>query len=88
MSATPQDLTQAPAHELLALYRSGQASPVEVTQAVLSRIERVNPQINALRLVDEKAAMAPVPAKRAGRRTDSKARPWALWTACPRPSRT
>ena len=58
MSATPQDLTQAPAHELLALYRSGQASPVEVTQAVLSRIERVNPQINAFCLVDEDAAMA------------------------------
>ena len=58
MSATPQDLTQAPAHELLALYRSGQASPVEVTQAVLSRIERVNPQINAFCLVDEKAALA------------------------------
>ena len=35
MSATPQDLTQTPAHELMALYRSGQASPVEVTQAVL-----------------------------------------------------
>jgi len=58
MSATPQDLTQAPAHELLALYRSGQASPVEVTQAVLKRIERVNPQINAFCLVDEKAALA------------------------------
>jgi aspartyl-tRNA(Asn)/glutamyl-tRNA(Gln) amidotransferase subunit A len=58
MSATPQDLTQAPAHELLALYRSGQASPVEVTQAVLQRIERVNPQINAFCLVDDKAALA------------------------------
>lgn len=58
MSATPQDLTQTPAHELLALYRSGQTSPVEVTQAVLSRIERVNPQINAFCLVDEDAAMA------------------------------
>lgn len=58
MSATPQDLTQIPAHELLAMYRSGQASPVEVTQAVLQRIERVNPQINAFCLVDEDAAMA------------------------------
>lgn len=58
MSATPHDLTQTPAHELLALYRSGQASPVEVTQAVLSRIERVNSQINAFCLVDEKAALA------------------------------
>jgi len=56
MSTT--DLTQTPAHELLALYRSGQASPVEVTQAVLQRIERVNPHINAFCLVDEKAALA------------------------------
>jgi len=58
MRATPQDLTQTPAHELLALYRSGQTSPVEVTQAVLQRIERVNPQINAFCLVDDKAALA------------------------------
>ena len=58
MSQTNTDLTQTPAHELLALYRSGQASPVEVTQAVLSRIERVNLQINAFCLVDEDAAMA------------------------------
>ncbi|PUE46495.1 amidase [Limnohabitans sp. 2KL-1] len=52
------DLTQAPAHELLALYRSGQASPVDVTKAVLQRIVRVNPQINAFCLVDEQAALA------------------------------
>ena len=58
MSKTTQDLTQTPAHELLALYRSGQASPVDVTQAVLKRIERVNPQINAFCLVDEQAALA------------------------------
>ena len=65
MSTTPQDLTQAPAHELLTLYRSGQASPVEVTRAVLQRIERVNPQINAFCLVDEKAAMASAQASEA-----------------------
>ena len=41
------DLTQCTAHELLRLYRSGQASPVEATQAVLSRIERLNPQLGA-----------------------------------------
>ena len=45
MSAT--DLTQCTAHQLLQLYRSGQASPVEATQAVLSRIERLNPRLNA-----------------------------------------
>ena len=37
MSTT--DLTQCTADQLLALYRSGQASPVEATQAVLARIE-------------------------------------------------
>jgi len=56
MNAT--DLTQRPAHELLQLYRSGQASPVEVTQAVLARIERLNPQINAFCVVDPDAALA------------------------------
>jgi len=52
------DLTQCTAHELLQLYRSGQASPVEATQAVLSRIDRVNPQINAFCLVDAASALA------------------------------
>ena len=56
MNAT--DLTQRPAHELLQLYRSGQASPVEVTQAVLARIERLNSQINAFCVVDPDAALA------------------------------
>ena len=51
------DLTQCTATQLLGLYRRGQASPVEATQAVLQRIERVNPQINAFCLVDEKAAL-------------------------------
>ncbi len=52
------DLTQCPAHELLALYRSGQASPVEATRAVLARTERLNPLINAFCVVDADAALA------------------------------
>lgn len=56
-SAKPTDLTQCTAHQLLALYRSGVASPVDTTRAVLARIERVNPQINAFTLVDEEVAM-------------------------------
>ncbi len=52
------DLTQCPAHELIQLYRSGQASPVEATQAVLTRIERLNPQLNAFCLVDADAALS------------------------------
>ncbi len=52
------DLTQCTAHELLQIYRSGQASPVDVTQAVLARIERLNPRLNAFCLVDADAALA------------------------------
>ena len=46
MSATTQ-LTDCTASELLALYRSGDASPVEAAQAVLKRIERLNPLLTA-----------------------------------------
>ena len=52
------DLTQLPAHALLELYKRGETSPVEVTQAVLTRAARVNPKINAFSLLDEKSAMA------------------------------
>ncbi|MDH5205617.1 MAG: amidase [Hylemonella sp.] len=54
------DLTALSACELLALYRSGQASPVEATRAVLARIEQFNPSLNAYCLIagDEALAMA------------------------------
>ena len=52
------DLTQLPAHALLDLYKRGDTSPVDVTQAVLTRAARVNPKINAFSLLDEKSAMA------------------------------
>ena len=41
------DLADCSALELLRLYRSRQASPVEATRAVLARIERYNPVLNA-----------------------------------------
>jgi aspartyl-tRNA(Asn)/glutamyl-tRNA(Gln) amidotransferase subunit A len=41
------DLADFTAGELLALYRSGEASPVEATQAVLRRIDRHNPALRA-----------------------------------------
>ncbi len=41
------DLADCTATTLLALYRAGQASPTEATQAVLARIERANPVLNA-----------------------------------------
>lgn len=45
------------ASQLLAMYRSGQTSPVEVTRAVLQRIEQVNGKLNAFCLVDVELAM-------------------------------
>ena len=54
----PTELTRCAAHELLALYRSGAASPVEATQAVLARIESLNPVLNAFCLVDAPLALA------------------------------
>ena len=41
------DLADCTATELLQLYRSRQASPVEATRAVLARIEALNPRLNA-----------------------------------------
>jgi aspartyl-tRNA(Asn)/glutamyl-tRNA(Gln) amidotransferase subunit A len=46
------------ASELVALYRKRRLSPVDVTRAVLERIERLNPVLNAFCLVDEKRALA------------------------------
>ncbi len=54
---TPTQLTNCTATELLALYRSKAASPVEATQAVLARIAQINPQLKAFCLVDEAAAL-------------------------------
>lgn len=41
------DLCWTPATELVALIRARKLSPVELTEAVLARVERLNPQINA-----------------------------------------
>jgi aspartyl-tRNA(Asn)/glutamyl-tRNA(Gln) amidotransferase subunit A len=45
--STPTDLADCTAAQLLDLYRSGDASPVQATQAVLSRIARHNPTLRA-----------------------------------------
>jgi len=49
---TKTDLCALTATELLQLYRSKQASPVEVTRAVLDRIEKLNPVLNAFCFLD------------------------------------
>jgi len=43
-----RDLTFTPAVELLKLYRARKVSPLEVMEGVLERIDRVNPQVNAI----------------------------------------
>lgn len=48
---TPTDLADCTATDLLAMYRSKQASPVEATHAVLARIERLNPELLAFCLL-------------------------------------
>jgi len=55
------DLEQDPAllsaTELLDLYRARALSPVEAIRACLHRIARLNPRLNAFRMVDEEGAM-------------------------------
>jgi amidase len=57
MAAVPRDLTFAPAVELLRLYRARKASPLEVMQAVLGRIDAVNPHVNAIVTLARDAAL-------------------------------
>ena len=54
MASDPATLS---ATELLRLYRRKQLSPVETTQAVLDRIERFDPAVNAFCLVDRDQAL-------------------------------
>jgi aspartyl-tRNA(Asn)/glutamyl-tRNA(Gln) amidotransferase subunit A len=54
MNTDPAMLSAA---ELRQLYRTGQLSPVETTRAVLARIKRFEPQVNAFCLVDEERAI-------------------------------
>ncbi len=58
MSTSPANPCDFTANELLQSYRSGQLSPVEVTQAVLDRIATDNPVLNAFVLVDAEHALA------------------------------
>jgi aspartyl-tRNA(Asn)/glutamyl-tRNA(Gln) amidotransferase subunit A len=52
------DLADSTGGELVRLFRSGKASPVEATRAVLRRIERLNPRYNAFCLIDPERALA------------------------------
>jgi aspartyl-tRNA(Asn)/glutamyl-tRNA(Gln) amidotransferase subunit A len=52
------DLANCTASELLELYRRREASPMEATQAVLTRIDTLNPKLNAFCHVARDEAMA------------------------------
>jgi len=52
------DLCSLPATDLVAGYRRKSFSPLEVTRAVLARIDRLNPVLNAFLLVARKEALA------------------------------
>jgi aspartyl-tRNA(Asn)/glutamyl-tRNA(Gln) amidotransferase subunit A len=58
VSAAKTNLADHTATELVNLYRTKQASPVEVTQAVLARIAQLNPTLNAYCIVDADRALA------------------------------
>jgi aspartyl-tRNA(Asn)/glutamyl-tRNA(Gln) amidotransferase subunit A len=60
-----EDLCMMPAIDLVAAYRARRLSPVEVTRAVLERIARYDPALNAFILVTEKEAMAAAQASEA-----------------------
>ncbi len=52
------DLCTRSATQLIALFRARQASPVEAAQAVLARIERLNPAFNAFCWLDPETTLA------------------------------
>jgi Asp-tRNA(Asn)/Glu-tRNA(Gln) amidotransferase A subunit family amidase len=52
-----RDLCFTPAGELARLYRARKVSPLEVMQAVLERIDRVNPKVNAIVTLERDAAL-------------------------------
>ena len=53
-----RDLCFTPATELLRLYRARKVSPLEVMQAVLARIDAVNPRVNAYVTLARESALA------------------------------
>ena len=55
---TSSDLAFTPATELAELIRARKLSPVELTRAVLDRIERLNPIVNAFCTITPDVALA------------------------------
>ena len=73
MSDGNRDICFVPASELVRLYRARKTSPLEVMQAVLARIDAVNPAVNAYVTVACESALAQ--ARRATRALGRKGTP-------------
>ena len=73
MSDSNRDICFVPASELVRLYRARKTSPLEVMQAVLARIDAVNPTVNAYVTVACESALAG--ARRATRALGRKGTP-------------
>jgi len=58
LTDTNRDICFVPASELVRLYRARKTSPLEVMQAVLARIDAVNPAVNAYVTVARVSALA------------------------------
>lgn len=58
MTSPPNDLGLASAVDLVALYRSGAASPVEATRETLARAHFFQDEFNAFVLIDDERALA------------------------------
>jgi aspartyl-tRNA(Asn)/glutamyl-tRNA(Gln) amidotransferase subunit A len=54
VATDPADFSAA---ELVELYRAKKLSPVEATEAVFARIDKVNPVVNAFTVIDRESAM-------------------------------
>jgi amidase len=57
LSAHMRDLTFTPAVELARLYRTRKASPLEVVETLLARIDAVNPRVNAIVTLARESAL-------------------------------
>jgi aspartyl-tRNA(Asn)/glutamyl-tRNA(Gln) amidotransferase subunit A len=67
-----KELWQRSGAELGAAYRKGECTPVDVLEAILHRIERVNAKINALVTLDAAGARGSA---------ESSAKRWQMWRA-------
>src|SRR5215475_1550040 len=71
-AVTTRDLCFTPATELQRLYRRGQTSPLEVMEAVLARVDAVNPKLNAIVTLTRESALREARAATAALRRKSK----------------